>query len=47
MIYKEIVDNQLYVYINGKLTYKRWLRTGQSVVFDIIAYDKKTLVSIK
>lgn len=46
-IYKEIIDGQLYVYMNGKLTYKRWLKTGQSLVFDIMPYDKHTLKSIK
>ena len=46
MVYKEIKDNQLYVYMNGGLLYKRWLNTGQSFVFDIRPYDKHTLVSI-
>lgn len=45
-IHKEIIGNELYVYINGRLSYKRWLNTGQSVVFDVMAYDKHTLVSI-
>ena len=43
---KETKDNQLYVYMNGKLTYKRWLATGQSMVFDKMAYTKYTLKSI-
>ncbi len=48
MIFKEkTVDNELYVYMNGKLIYKRWLNTGQSKVFDLQAYDKYTLKSIK
>ena len=46
MVYKEIKDNQLYVYMNGGLLYKRWLNTGQSFVFDIRPYDKHTPVSI-
>jgi translation elongation factor EF-Tu-like GTPase len=33
--------------MNGKLIYKRWLKTGQSKVFDVMAYDKYTLTSIK
>ncbi|MBS7565764.1 hypothetical protein KHS38_15250 [Mucilaginibacter sp. Bleaf8] len=45
-IHKEILDNQLYLYMNGNLIYKRWLATGQSMVFDVMAYDKYTLVSI-
>ena len=43
---KEIKENQLYVYMNGKLIYKRWLATGQSMVFDKMAYTKYTLKSI-
>ena len=47
MIHKTIIDNQLYLYMNGKLIYKRWLLTGQSYVFDLLPYDKRTLKSIK
>lgn len=43
---KFIDDHQLYVFMNGKLIYKRWLLTGQSIVFDVMAYTKHTLVSI-
>jgi len=45
-IYKEIIDKQLYLYMNGNLIYKRWLNTGQSIVFDVMAYDKYTIVSL-
>lgn len=34
MITKEIKDNQLFVYYNGMLIYKKWLNTGNSVVFE-------------
>jgi hypothetical protein len=44
---KETKDNELYLYMNGKLIYKKWLATGVSKVFDIQAYDKYTLTSIK
>ncbi|WP_181899514.1 hypothetical protein [Flagellimonas nanhaiensis] len=44
---KEIKNDELYVYMNGKLIYKRWLKTGQSKIFDVAAYDKYTLKSIK
>lgn len=44
--YKKIEDNELYLYMNGQLIYKRWLDTGYSKVFDIMAYDKYTLTSI-
>ncbi|WEA00919.1 hypothetical protein [Mucilaginibacter sp. SJ] len=47
LIHKEIKDRELYVYMNGKLIYKRWLDTGASKVFDVMAYNKNTLVSIK
>lgn len=48
MIFKEITkDDELYVYMNGKLIYKKWLKTGASKVFDVMAYDKYTLKSIK
>lgn len=46
-ILKVIKDHELYLYINGKLAYKKWLDTGQSRVFDIMAYDKYTLASYK
>ncbi|WP_411029327.1 hypothetical protein [Spongiimicrobium sp. 3-5] len=44
---KEKKDDELYVYMNGKLIYKRWLKTGQSKIFDIMAYDEYTLKSLK
>ena len=34
MITREIIDNQLFVYHNGRLIYKRWLRWAFGVVFD-------------
>lgn len=34
MITKEIIDNQLFVYYNGQLIYKKWLNTEQSVVIE-------------
>ena len=46
-ILKKIEGNELYLYMNGSLIYKRWLDTGQSKVFDIMAYDKYTLTSIR
>ena len=44
---KETITNELYVYLNDKLIYKRWLDTRQSKVFDVMAYDQYTLKSIK
>lgn len=46
-ILKKIEGNELYLYMNGNLIYKRWLDTGQSKVFDVTAYDKYTLTSIR
>lgn len=43
--YKKIENNELYVYQNGVLIYKKWLDTGYSKVFDLMAYDKYTLTS--
>jgi hypothetical protein len=44
-IIKEIKGNELYLWMNGNLIYKRWLDTGQSKVFDVMAYDKYTHTS--
>jgi len=45
-VHKELTEkNELYVYMNGKLIYKKWLDTGQSKVFDVMAYDKYTYSS--
>ena len=47
IIRKEIKnDNELYLYFNNKLIYKRWLNYGYSKVFDKMAYSKDTFVSI-
>lgn len=46
-IFKTINNNELYLYMNGNLIYKRWLVTGYSKVFDVMAYDKHTLLSIR
>lgn len=47
MFTKELTDdNELLLYQNGQLIYKRWLNTGQSKVFDVMAYDKYTYASI-
>jgi hypothetical protein len=45
-ILKKIENNELSLYMNRSLIYKRWLDTGQSKVFDVMAYDKYTLTSI-
>jgi len=47
MIFKDFSENELYLFMNGKLIYKRWLDSGESKVFDVMAYDKYTLASIK
>ena len=46
-IRKEITeDNELLLWMNGKLIYKRWLDLGYSMVFDKAAYGKNTFISI-
>lgn len=35
MLWKEIRDDQLFVFWNGVLIYKKWFRTRQSVILDI------------
>ena len=45
-VLKKIEGDEFYLYMNGELIYKRWLKTGQSKVFDIAAYDRYTLRSI-
>ncbi len=44
---KEIRGDELYLY-NGKgeLIFKKWIKEERSVVFDVMTYDKNTLVSI-
>ena len=47
IIRKEIKDdNELYLYFNGKLIYKRWLNLGYGKVFDTTAFGKYTEYSI-
>ena len=47
VIKKEIKDdNELYLWFNGKLIYKRWLNQGYSKVFDHFAWGKYTDQSI-
>lgn len=44
---KEIVGKELYLYnAKNELIFKRWLDQNRSVVFDVMTYDKGTLVSI-
>ncbi len=46
VVRKEISEhNELYLYMNDKLIYKRWLNTGNSKVFDLMAYSKYTYAS--
>ncbi len=45
-IYKIRTDNELYLFMNGKLIFKRWIREQYSLVFDVMAYSKRTLNSI-
>lgn len=38
MIYKEIIGNELYVYLNGELLYKRWLNQGHGIIIQYNAW---------
>jgi hypothetical protein len=33
MIYKEVIGDELYVWMNGSLLYKRWLKYGYGMIF--------------
>jgi len=46
MITKEVIGNELCVYRNGVLIFKRWINHDYSYVLDVMTYDKHTLVSI-
>lgn len=46
-IFKEIKNGEFYLYMDGQLIYKKWLNTGQSKIFDVVAYDKYTSTSIR
>jgi hypothetical protein len=45
-IIKFILNRQLYLFMNGRLIYKRWIDTLQFAVFDVFTYDKHTYTSI-
>ena len=46
-IHKEIIGNELYVWINGKLSFKRWIKDAYSYVFtNTGTYGKDTHMSI-
>jgi len=45
-IYKEITEDEFYLYLNGKLIYKKWFKTGFSYVFDKMPYCAGTFFSI-
>ena len=33
--YSLVIGNELYVYVRGRLVYKRWLNTGVSATFHV------------
>ncbi len=45
MIKSETHGNEVYIYRNGQLIMKRWKKQQYSVVFDVMAYNKHTLIS--
>lgn len=34
MVHKEVHGNELYVYMNGSLLYKRWLDQGHGIILE-------------
>lgn len=47
--HSEIIGNEVYVWMNGHLLYKKWLNTTQSALFTLnprFVYNKNTLLSI-
>jgi len=45
MVHKEIHGNELYVYMNGSLLYKRWLKEGHGRVFEGGFYNTSFMAS--
>lgn len=44
---KKIINDELYLFnAKGELIFKRWIKQNRSLVFDVLTYDKHTLVSI-
>jgi len=44
-IYKIITPYEIFVYMNGRLIFKKWFNSTQSLVFDVMPYDRHTLMS--
>lgn len=47
MIYKEIIGNELYVWRNGQLLYKRWINEGYGMVMCRSAFTAKDTESFR
>lgn len=47
MVYKELIGNELYVYLNGSLLYKRWIDKNYGVVFCRQPFTAKEVDSFK
>ncbi|ANE51300.1 hypothetical protein SY85_13045 [Flavisolibacter tropicus] len=47
MITKVVKDNELYVYYNGKILYKRWLKEGYGKVMDRSPFTARDTESFK
>ena len=39
--------NEFYLFLNGNLIYKRWIKEHCSLIFDVMAYSKQTLKSYR
>lgn len=47
MVHKEIIGNELYVYMNGSLLYKRWLNYDYGMVMCRTPFTAKDVESFK
>lgn len=47
MVHKEVIGNELFVYMNGSLLYKRWLNYGYGMVFCRQPFTAKEVESFK
>lgn len=42
-VYSEIIGNEVYVWMGGKLLYKKWLdNSSESIIFDVAGVIRKS-----
>ncbi len=47
MVYKEVKNGELYVWMNGSLLYKRWINRGYGMVMCRTAFTAKDVEQFK